>query len=353
MFGARGTGKSFLIEHQLAGQSEILSLLDSDLYLNLSNSPSHLRALVAQSPHSIIVIDEIQRIPELLNEVHLIIQSDKLKKLRFLLTGSSARRLKREHANMLGGRARKASLYPLTMYELIAENKFDLDRYLNFGGLPAVYLGSEPYLDLRDYLDTYLNDEIKTEAAVRNLPAFSRFLKVAGLSNGQQVNYAKMASDAQVKANTLREHFQILVDTLLAIQIEPWQDGKSRRPVATSKFYFTDCGIANAAAGIKVVPPLTERWGTCFEQAIALEINAYLSYSQKTSHLNYWRTETGIEVGFILEGRVGIEAKSAGHTSNRDHKNLLKLKDEGSFDRLIVVNASPRSMEIDGRMSRK
>jgi predicted AAA+ superfamily ATPase len=197
LFGARGTGKSFLIEHQLTGQSEILSLLDSDLYLELSQSPSRLRAIVSKSPHLIIVIDEIQRIPELLNEVHLIIQGDKAKTLRFLLTGSSARRLKREHANMLGGRARKASLYPLTMYELIAEHAFDLDRYLNYGGLPAIYLGSDPYLDLRDYLDTYLNDEIKTEAGVRNLPAFIRFLRVAGLSNGQQINYTKSSNSGR------------------------------------------------------------------------------------------------------------------------------------------------------------
>ena len=255
-------------------KSEIFSLLDSNLYLELSQDPSRLQSLVAASTRSIIVLDEIQRIPELLNEVHLMMQRDKEKKLRFLLTGSSARRLKRDHANMLGGRARKASLFPFTIHELMEEKKFDLSRYLNFGGMPAIYLGSEPYLDLRDYLDTYLNDEIKTEAGVRNLPAFSRFLKVAGLSHGQQINYTKMASDAQVKANTLREHFQILLDTLLGIQLDPWQDGRSRRPVATSKFYFTDCGIANAAAGIKEIYPLTDRWGVAFEQAIALEINA-------------------------------------------------------------------------------
>jgi predicted AAA+ superfamily ATPase len=348
LFGARGTGKSYLIDQMLSGHAEILSLLQSDLYLELSQTPSRLRQIVEVSKHSWFVIDEIQRIPELLNEVHWLLQNDKEKKMHFLLTGSSARKLKRENANMLGGRARRASLYPLTLGELINENQLDIGRYLNFGGLPSVYLSQEPYAELRDYIDTYLNEEIKAEAGVRNLPAFSRFLKVAGIYTGQQINFTKMASDAQVKANTLREHFSILIDTLLGLEIEPWAEGKSRKPVATSKFYFTDCGLANAAAGIKEVLPQSERWGSSLEQAIALEINAYLSYSNLDFPLNYWRTDTGVEVDFIIDGRVGIEVKSSMHTTNRDHKHLIKLREEGQFSHLILVNLSSRSSIIDG-----
>jgi predicted AAA+ superfamily ATPase len=342
LFGARGTGKSFLVDHQLSGKAEILSLLQSDLYLEFCQSPSRLRQIVEASKYSWVVIDEIQRIPELLNEVHWLLQNDKEKNLHFLLTGSSARRLKRESANMLGGRARRSSLFPLTMGELINEKRFDIGRYLSFGGLPSVYLSQEPYAELRDYIDTYLNEEIKTEAGVRNLPAFSRFLKVAGYYTGHQINFTKMASDAQVKVNTLREHFSILIDTLLGLEIEPWAEGKSRKPVATSKFYFTDCGLSNAAAGIKEVLPHSERWGTALEQAIAL------SYSNLDLPLNYWRTDTGVEVDFIIDGRVAIEVKASAQTSNRDHKHLIKLKEEGQFSHLILVNLSSRSSTIDG-----
>lgn len=249
---------------------------------------------------------------------------------------------------MLGGRARQAALFPLTMHEIMQSGKFDLSRYLTFGGLPAVYLSENPYRELRDYLETYLQHEIKTEAGVRNLPAFSRFLRVAALSNGQQINFTKMGNDAQVHPNTIREHFQILLDTLLGIQLEPWREGAKRKPVSTAKFYFIDCGIANSAAEVKQLTSDSERFGGAFEQAICTELNAYISYNRPDSKLNYWRTDTGLEVDFVIDSQIAIEVKASANTSKQDHKNLLRLAEEANFKRLILVNRSTKAVSIDG-----
>ena len=349
LFGARGTGKSFLISQQLKQKAEIISLLDSDLYLQLQQQPGKLQKIIQASDHDWVVIDEIQRIPELLNQVHLLLQNDSAsKKLRFLLTGSSARKLKKENANMLGGRARKAALFPLTIKELLNEDIFDLDKYLLSGGLPAVYLSSEPYQDLRDYIETYLVDEIKTEAGVRNLPAFSRFLRVAGLCNGQQINFVKVGNDTQVHANTIREYFQIIEDTLLGFMVLPWKEGNKRKSVATSKFYFADCGLANAVSEIKQIAQDTERFGALLEQAVAKEIVAYLKYSGLSDDLTYWRTSTGIEVDFVVGSHTAIEVKSSQNSTKRDHKNLKKISEEGDFKNLIVVSRVPKAMVVEG-----
>lgn len=343
LFGPRATGKSYLIQKQLAGKAHVIDLLDSDVYLSLQNRPSELREIVNASPHNLIVIDEIQRIPELLNEVHRLIEDPGENK--FLLTGSSARRLKRENANMLGGRARRAELFPLTVHELRKEGNFNLERYLTYGGLPSVYLGEEPYEDLRDYIDTYLNEEVKLESNVRNLPNFSRFLSACAACNGMIINYTKIGSDAQVHPNTVREHFEILQDTLLAKLVPPWSRSRKRKAIATPKFYFIDCGISNAIQRIKQLNPIDR--GYAFEQAIFLEINAFISYHRLDESISFWRTRDQSEVDFIISDHTAIEVKAANNVSSRDQKNLLKLSEEGTFKHFLIISNDPSPKAFD------
>lgn len=337
LFGPRATGKSYLIQQQLAEEAYVIDLLDSDVYLTLQNRPAELREMINASGRKLIVIDEIQRIPELLNEVHRLIESPG--HIVFLLTGSSARRLKRENANMLGGRARRAELFPLTIFELINAGKFELERFLTYGGLPSVYLGDEPYQDLRDYIDTYLNEEVKLESNVRNLPNFSRFLSACAACNGSVINYTKIGNDAQVHPNTVREHFQILEDTLLAKLIVPWNKTGKRKAISTSKFYFIDCGISNAIQRIKELNPLDR--GRAFEQAVFLELNAFISYHRLDETLSFWRTQDQSEVDFIISDHTAIEVKAGSNASTRDQKNLIKLSEEGVFKNLLIVSNDP------------
>ena len=343
LFGPRATGKSYLINNQLLDQAHIIDLLDSDIYLKLQHRPAELRDIIASVSRNLIVIDEIQRIPELLNEVHRLIENSNI--LVFLLTGSSARRLKRENANMLGGRARRAELFPLTIFELMQEEIFDLERYLTFGGLPSVYLGTDPYEELRDYIDVYLNEEVKFESNIRNLPNFSRFLFACAMSNGTVINYTKMGNDAQVHPNTIRDHFEILEDTLLAKVVLPWNRAKKRKSIATPKFYFIDCGISNAIQKIKQLNPTSK--GVSFEQAVFLELNAYISYNRLDEEITFWRTRDQSEVDFIISDHTAIEVKATRNVSERDQKNLLKISDEVKFKQRLIVSNDPISKKFD------
>ncbi len=326
-----------MIGQQLSKQATVINLLNSDVYLALQNRPAGLHDMINASSSKLIVIDEIQRIPELLNEVHRLIEGPG--DCKFLLTGSSARRLKRENANMLGGRARRAELFPLTVHELKNEGKFNLERYLTFGGLPSVYLGEEPYEDLRDYIDTYLNEEVKLEANVRNLPHVSRFLSACAACNGSVINYTKIGNDAQVHPNSVKEHFEILQDTLLAKMLLPWNKGKKRKAIATPKFYFIDCGISNAIQRIKQLNPTD--LGYAFEQAVFLELNAFISYYRLDETLTFWRTRDQSEVDFVISDHTAIEVKATTNVNARDQKNLLKLSEEGTFKNLLIVSNDP------------
>lgn len=343
LFGPRSTGKSFLIQEQLKDQATTIDLLDSDVYLTLLHRPAGIREIINASRKDIVVIDEIQRIPELLNEVHRFIE--KHKKVTFLLTGSSARKLKRENANMLGGRSRRAELFPFSAHELMNAEIFDLERYLTFGGLPPVYLGDEPYEDLRDYIDTYLNEEVKLEANVRNLPLFTRFLFSCATCNGMVINYTKIGNDAQVHPNTVREHFEILQDTLLAKTVSPWNKAKKRKAIATPKFYFIDCGLSNAIQRIKQLN--TTDLGRSFEQAIFLELNAFISYNRLDESISFWRTKEQIEVDFVISDHTAIEVKAAEKVTLRDQKNLLKLSEEKAFKHLLIVSNDPIPKKLD------
>ncbi len=224
------------------------------------------------SQQDIIVIDEVQRIPELLNEVHRLIEDQQR---RFLLTGSSARKLKQRGVNLLAGRAWEARLFPLYYQEI---PNFDLNRYLLYGGLPAIYLSEYPNEELNAYVDTYLKEEIQAEALIRKIAAFTRFLQFSALTSGQTLNFTQLGSDAGVPTSTVREYYQLLEDTFVGFMLPAFTATQRRKPTSTAKFYYFDLGVQHKLAGINAIPANTTTFGESFEHFTALELRAYLSY---------------------------------------------------------------------------
>jgi uncharacterized protein len=332
LFGARGTGKSSLIRHQIGDEALIIDLLKTDFLLRLSGRPGDLEDLIAQSGKLLVVIDEIQKIPLLLNEVHRLIEE---KGLRFLLTGSSARKLKRENANMLAGRAWETDLFPLSFVEI---RNFNLDRYLRYGGLPTVYLSEDPEEELDAYVTTYLKEEIQSEGWVRKLPQLNRFLRLAALCNGQILNFQKLGADAQIPPSTVREYFYLLTDTLVGFMLEPWIGSTKRKAVSTAKFYFFDPGVTHMLSGTKAIDRNSDIYGRSFEQWIAMELRAAISYLRIKEPLGFWRSLRGDEVDFTVGDRLAIEVKSSQNVSERDANGLRKLKEENQFTRYILVS---------------
>lgn len=340
LFGPRATGKSTLIRTQLPGHALVINLLHSTYYLQLSTNPSALEQIIdfarLQNPNlSWIVIDEVQKIPALLDEVHRLIEE---KQYRFLLTGSSARRLKSGQSNLLAGRAWRAELFPLTSREI---PHFSLDQYLQYGGLPAVVQSQEPWEECHAYTSLYLREEIQGEGLVRHLAPFSRFLLQAAHCNGQILNFTKIGSDSQVSPSTVRDYFEILQDTLVGFLLPPWASAKKRKSVATSKFFFFDVGIANTLRGHQKLEKNTTEWGLAFEHFIAMELRAALSYFRSTLPLSFWRSVTHDEVDFIIGDQIAIEVKAKTKTSYRDAKGLQKLQEEGILTQYFLVSQDP------------
>lgn len=335
LLGPRATGKSFLIDKELGNSAIIFNLLRSDLYLRLSASPWELEALInaqlMQKKTDIIVIDEIQKTPQLLDEVHRLIEE---RKYRFLLTGSSARKLKKNHANLLAGRAWPAHLYPLSFSEI---PQFQLEKYLRFGGLPAVYSSLDPLEELNAYVQTYLYEEIQSEGLVRKLPQFSRFLVTAALSNGQMLNFAQVASDTGVPASTIREYYSILEDTLLGFMLTPWTKSKKRKAISTAKFYLFDTGVCHTLAQTKTLDRNSDLYGRSFEHWVGLELKSYLSYKRLNLPLHYWCTLHKQEVDFLIDDEVAIEVKATKKVTANDLKNLKLLQEEKMVKKYYLV----------------
>lgn len=333
LFGPRQTGKSWLVSHQLQ-EALVVDLLRSETFLQLQGRPERLRQLVLPET-KLVVIDEIQRIPELLNEVHLLMEQNRS---TFLLTGSSARKLRRGGVNLLGGRARTLNLYPLVSCEL--DEDFDLLKALSHGTIPTHYLSDEVDQDLSAYQENYLQLEIASEGATRNLAAFSRFLEVAALCNSHILNYSKIANDAQVPPTTVQEYFQILRDTLIGRDLPTWKDSKRRKPSKRSKFYFFDVGVVRAIQNRPKPTWSSAEIGEYLETYIFHELSAFTEYNNKSS-LAYWRSERGDEVDFILNGRIAIEVKSSSSIARRDLKGLRALREEKAHERYLVVCREP------------
>jgi predicted AAA+ superfamily ATPase len=294
-----------------------------------------LRELVRPSDR-LVVIDEIQKFPELLDEVHLLIDTTAT---RFVMTGSSPRKLRRGGVNLLGGRARSRVLHPFVYREL--GESFDLRRALDVGLLPPIYLSGEAEEDLKAYAGDYLRQEIAAEGLTRNIPAFSRFLEIAALCNGQMLNYSAIGSDAQVPVSTVREYFQILEDTLVAHRLPPWRASVKRKPIVTPKFYFFDIGVARHLQhrrGLRVRSP---EFGDAFEAYIHHELRTYLDYAGR-GELAYWRSKSGFEVDFILNDRTAIETKAKDPVGQRDLRGLEALREEGLLKRYVVASLEKR-----------
>ncbi len=337
LFGPRQTGKSFLINQSLP-DVRVYDLLDTSIFLTLSQNPLRLSQELTPKDR-IVVIDEIQRLPDLLNEVHRLIET---RRIKFLLTGSSARKLRRGGVNLLGGRARTKHLHPLIYKELGRD--FDLSQALTRGTLPSIYFSDDPRADLRSYVGTYLEQEIVAEGATRNIPAFSRFLKVAALCNGTMVNFTNVANDAQVPRTTVYEYFRILQDTLILHEVPAWRQSHKRKPLASSKYYFFDVGVVGMLQG-RTFRPGTPEYGEAFETYLAHELLSYRDY-MSGEPVSFWRTTSGFEVDFILGDHTAVEVKAKEHVSPQDLKSLKALAEEKRMRRYLAVSFEPRRRQV-------
>jgi len=346
LWGPRQTGKSTLLKLNYP-DAYWVDLLKADDFRRYIQNPERLREELSAIPEQkAVIIDEIQKVPRLLDEVHWLIEN---RQINFALCGSSARKVKRGHANLLGGRATRYELHGLVSAE-IGEN-FDLDRILNHGYLPRHYDKSNPRRYIQAYVADYLKEEIAAEGLVRNLPAFSNFLDIVALTDGEIVNYANIASDCGVANNTVKEYFQILQDTLLGSWLPAYRKRPKRRVSKSPKFYFNDIGVVNFLAKRHKIEPKSELYGKAFENWIYHELNSFSQYSELFYELSYWRLSSGLEVDFIINDiNVAIEAKATGLIKNTHLKGLRELiKDQPSIkQRIIVCLEKKQRLTTDG-----
>jgi len=337
LLGPRQTGKTALIRHSLP-TAQIYDLLDTAVYLSLAHTPNRI-AQEVQPQTTLVVIDEIQRLPDLLNDVHQLIES---RGVRFLLTGSSARKLRRGGVNLLGGRARVAHLHPLTSHEL--GEHFDLSRALGRGLLPAIYFSDDPQADLQAYTGLYLEQEVVAEGATRNIPAFSRFLKVAAQCNATVVNFTSVANDAQVKRTTVYEYVHILQDTLILHEVPAWRKSIKRKSLASSKYYFFDVGVVGALQG-RPFRPGTPEFGEAFETFMLHELISFRDYVGGEP-ISYWGSQSGFEVDFLIGDHTAVEVKAKSTLSSQDLKSLQALAEEARLKRLLCVSLESRRRTV-------
>jgi predicted AAA+ superfamily ATPase len=340
LFGPRQTGKTWLVRRKLT-KYRTYNLLDSETYLKLSRNPRRLRE-EASPRDRIMIVDEIQKLPILLDEIHFLIEE---RGVHFLLTGSSARKLRRGGVNLLGGRARVRHLHPFSCSEL--KEHFDLTRALNHGLLPPIYFSEDPEEDLKAYVGTYLKEEIAAEGLTRNVPAFSRFLEVAALCNGRLINFTKISNDAQVARTTVQEYFQILKDTLVAWEVTPWRKSRKRKPISTSKFYFFDPGIARVLQNRSFLKRGSPEFGEALETYMFHELKAYADY-RSAGEICYWRSTSGFEVDFILAGLTAIEIKGSRTIGPEDLKGLRALQEERGLRRYVMVSLEEEVRRVGG-----
>lgn len=353
LWGARQTGKSsYLKEHY--PNSIYYDLLNTHEIVRLTSEPQLLyeevKALPADKLKFPVIIDEVQKVPDLLNEVHRLIEE---KHMQFILCGSSARKLKSQSTNLLGGRAWVYNLYPLIFAEI---PNFNLLRALRNGLIPRHYDSDPEFINdyLQAYIDIYLTDEIRNEGLVRNLRGFARFLDVAGLSNGQMINANNIARDCGIDRTTVQGYYQILIDTMLGYYIYPYNKKVKRDIIAAMpKFYLFDIGIANYLAKQMPISLSGEIAGRSFEHFILMELKAYLNYSRKRVDITYWRTKTGLEVDFVLgDGQVAIEVKISTNTHKQDLKGLLSFCEEHPHAKPFVVSQDkyPRNLQVNDNL---
>lgn len=330
LLGPRRTGKSFYIRNYLR-PDKYINLLESETFRKLAARPETLREIITKQDQ-IVAIDEIQKLPMLMDEIHNLIETTQVK---FLLTGSSARKLSRSYTSLMAGRLKRMHLHPLVSKEM---HHFDLNQILTFGSLPSVYLSEDPWDELRDYTGLYLREEIQAEAMVRKIDNFSRFIDFAAMSNGSVLNYESIGRDAQVPARTIREYYALLEDTLMGTMIHPIKSTKKRRSISAGKFYFFDIGVLNSVLGRKSISSKTKEYGNLFESFIFLELKAYIDYFSPDHKLEFWRIDDENEVDFVINEEIAIEVKATEFVQGKHLKGLKKFSDGGNTKRQMIIS---------------
>ena len=348
LWGPRKTGKSTLLRERFPHAIRF-DLLDTRLMLELTRAPWRLRERVeaagVDALAAPIVVDEVQKVPALLDEVHGLIERG----WRFILCGSSARKLKRGRANLLGGRAWRFALHPLAWPEV---PDFDLLRALNHGLVPAHYRAANHRRALAGYVDDYLKEEVFDEGLTRNVAAFARFFDALAFSHGELLNFSSIARDCAVDSKTVREYFQILVDTLLGVFVEPFARRRSRAVITQApKFYLFDVGVAGYLAGRRIANATGPAFGRALEHFVLMELLAYRSYRELDFPIRFWRTKSGLECDFVLgrEGSVAIEVKGSANVQPRDLRGLATFQQEHRPRLAIAVcnEQAPRRTTAD------
>ncbi len=346
LLGPRMTGKTTYIRNELRDRVSLSwNLLDGRLRMRALSDPGLLREEIeARDLHDcIVVIDEIQKAPLLLEEVHFLIEE---RNIRFLLTGSSARKLCSGGVNLLGGRSGYITMHPLVFAE-IHDTNYTLERIFKSGLLPSAFCSENPDEELDDYVTLYLNEEIQAEGVTRKLPQFSRFLEVAALSNTEQLNFTNIASDVGVSRQTVSGWYQILVDTLIGYEISSFTKGKKRKTYGMPKFYFFDLGVARALQNAPPPAPSQTEYGAFFEHYIFMELRSYLDYIQSKEVLSYWRTTSNFEVDFVLGEHVAVATKTTQKADSRDYLGLKAFMEEGICHRYILVCCEERPRKLE------
>ncbi len=341
LWGARQTGKSTLLK-ALYPDALCFDLLLSREYERFIRNPGIIREILeAMDPGTLVIVDEIQRIPELLNEIQWLIVN---RNDRFILSGSSPRKILHSGGNLLGGRAIRYDLYPLVYPEI---PDFDLVKALNSGLLPRHYLSPRPEKLLSGYIGSYLRDEIVAEARIRNISSFSRFLEAAALTNGEMVNYANIASDCGVSAPTAKEYFQILEDTMIGRFLPSFQKKPKRRVIRAPKFYLFDVGVASYLVKRGKIEQGSESFGKSFEHFLYQEIIAHSHYSDLNYPVHYWRTASQLEVDFVLgDHEVSVEVKSTDQAKPRHYSGLTSFGEEYTVKRQILVTNDTHPRQV-------
>jgi predicted AAA+ superfamily ATPase len=305
----------------------VYDLLDTGESLRLSREPALLfREVQELSPGDWVVIDEVQKVPALLDEVHRLIET---RQLNFLLSGSSARKLKRGASNLLAGRATVEHMFPLVSAEM--SFAMNIDAALAVGTLPLAITGNDPVGYLAAYAQTYLQEEIRAEALTRNIGNFSRFLEIAARQNGQLTNVSAISRDAAVSRQTVQNYFEILEDTLIGSWLLPWKLKSATKQVSHPKFYLFDSGVARALSGRLPYPPSPEEQGALLETLLFNELRAYVAYAKFRYPLHYWRSYDGVEVDLLCETRTGfvaVEMKAAARWDKRYGRGLKRMVEE-------------------------
>ena len=343
LWGARQTGKSTLLS-QVYPDAPRIDLLKNEEYRRYAERPELIREELRNNAPPLVVIDEIQKVPALLDEVHWLHENTTT---RFALCGSSARRVRHGQANLLGGRGLSFELHGFSAVELGEE--FDLVRALNHGYLPPIYLGNGPQRRLNSYVSGYLKEEIAAEGLVRRLPTFSEFLAMAAISDGEPINYTTIARDTGVSSQAIRGYFEVLVDTLLGRFLPSYRLRPKRRVVAAPKFYFHDVGVVNHLARRGWIEPGSELFGHAFENWVFHELCTYNTYAERFAELFYWRLTTGAEVDFVINHvECAIECKSSRRITSDHLKGLRQLRaDHPAVKRLLVVSLEPKDRVTD------